>query len=116
MPAAEHTDESAWMTVALDYARRAFDAGEVPVGAIVVLDGDIIGAGHNTTEVDDDPSGHAEIKALRDAGTAFGDWRLEQSTLVVTLEPCTMCMGAISLARVQRVVFGATHPRRGAGG
>ncbi len=109
-------DEATWMAAALREAHRAEAEGEVPVGAVVVLDGRIIGAGHNTTEGNDDPSGHAEINALRAAGEAFGDWRLEQSILVVTLEPCTMCMGAIALARVQRVVYGATDPRLGACG
>jgi len=104
------------MAAALDQARRAQAAGEVPVGAVVVLAGKVIGSGHNTTEESDDPSAHAEINALRAAGAAFGDWRLEQSTLVVTLEPCAMCMGAIALARVERVVYGASDPRLGACG
>lgn len=104
------------MAAALEQAHRARDAGEVPVGAVVVLEGAIIGAGHNTTEEADDPAGHAEINALRAAGATFGDWRLETSTLVVTLEPCAMCMGAIALARVQRVIYGARDPRLGACG
>ena len=104
------------MDAALEQARRAADAGEVPVGAVVILDGEIIGAGHNTTEASDDPAGHAEINALRAAGRAFGDWRLEGSILVVTLEPCAMCMGAIALARVERLVYGAPDPRLGACG
>ena len=104
------------MAAALEQARCARDAGEVPVGAIVVLENEIIGEGHNTTENDDDPSAHAELRALRAAGGALGDWRLEGSTLVVTLEPCAMCMGAIALARVERVVYGATDPRLGACG
>ena len=110
------TNEASWMAVALQEAKIAGAAGEVPVGAVVVLDGKIIGVGHNTTEDSDDPSGHAEINALRAAGKAFGDWRLEQSTLVVTLEPCAMCMGAIALARVERVVYGASDARLGACG
>ena len=104
------------MALALEEARRAGDAGEVPVGAVVILEGQIIGAGRNSTEDADDPSGPAEINALRAAGEAFGDWRLEGSTLVVTLEPCAMCMGALALARVQRVIYGATDPRLGACG
>ncbi len=108
--------EASWMAVALQEAKIAGAAGEVPVGAVVVLDGKIVGSGHNTTEDSDDPSGHAEINALRAAGKAFGDWRLEQSTLVVTLEPCAMCMGAIALARVERVVYGASDGRLGACG
>ena len=110
------TNEGFWMAVALQEAEIAGGAGEVPVGAVVVLDGKIIGAGHNTTEDSDDPSGHAEINALRAAGKAFGDWRLEQSTLVVTLEPCAMCMGAVALARVEHVVYGASDARLGACG
>ncbi len=110
------TNEASWMAVALQEAEIAGGAGEVPVGAVVVLDGKIIGAGHNTTEDSDDPSAHAEINALRAAGKAFGDWRLERSTLVVTLEPCAMCMGAIALARVERVVYGASDVRLGACG
>ncbi len=110
------TNEASWMAVALQEADTAGAAGEVPVGAVVVLDGKIIGAGHNTTEASDDPSGHAEINALRAAGKAFGDWRLEQSTLVVTLEPCAMCMGAVALARVEHVVYGASDARLGACG
>lgn len=104
------------MEAALEEAHRARGIGEVPVGAVVVLDDVVIGAGHNTTERDDDPSAHAEVNALRAAGAGFGDWRLEASTLVVTLEPCAMCMGAIALARVRRVIFGATDPRLGACG
>ena len=104
------------MAVALQEAEIAGRAGEVPVGAVVVFDGRIVGVGHNTTEDSDDPSGHAEINALRAAGQALGDWRLEQSTLVVTLEPCAMCMGAIALARVERVIYGAADPRLGACG
>ncbi len=108
--------EATWMAAALEQARRARDAGEVPVGAVVVLEDEIIGDGHNTTENDDDPSAHAEVKALRAAGNALGDWRLEGSTLVVTLEPCAMCMGVIALARVERVVYGAKDARLGACG
>lgn len=104
------------MEAALEQAMHARDVGEVPVGAVLILDGSVIGAGHNTAERDDDPSAHAEVNALRAAGAHFGDWRLEQSTLVVTLEPCSMCMGAIALARVRRVIFGATDPRLGACG
>ncbi len=112
----DNSIEATWMAAALEQARRARDAGEVPVGAVVVLDDEIIGAGHNTTENDDDPSAHAEVKALRAAGSKFGDWRLEGSTLIVTLEPCAMCMGVIALARVERVVYGARDPRLGACG
>lgn len=110
------TDEDFWMAAALEEAEIAGAAGEVPVGAVVVLDGHIIGSGHNTTQASDNPSAHAEINALRVAGEAFGDWRLEGSTLVVTLEPCVMCMGAIAIARVERVIYGASDHRLGACG
>ena len=110
------TDEGFWMAAALEEAEIAGAAGEVPVGAVVVLNGNIIGSGHNTTGASDDPSAHAEINALKVAGKAFGDWRLEQSTLVVTLEPCVMCMGAIAIARVERVIYGASDHRLGACG
>ena len=109
-------DEATWMAAALREARLGQAEGEVPVGAVVVLDGRVIGAGHNTTEDRDDPSGHAEINALRAAGEAFGDWRLEKSTLVVTLEPCTMCTGAMVNARLGHLVYGATDPKAGASG
>ncbi|HEX9700917.1 MAG TPA: nucleoside deaminase [Acidobacteriota bacterium] len=115
-PSSDSSTESAWMALALEQARRAGAAGEVPVGAVVALDGAVIGVGHNTTEGSDDPSGHAEINALRAAGAALGDWRLEGSTLVVTLEPCAMCMGAAALARVERIVYGAVDLRLGACG
>ena len=98
-----NAEETSWMEVALDEARLARDSGEVPVGAVVVLDGKIIGAGHNTTENRDDPSGHAEINALRAAGTAFGDWRLEQSTLIVTLEQVEAVLDATRGRHVERV-------------
>jgi tRNA(adenine34) deaminase len=110
------TDAESWMDLAMEEARAAAAAGEVPVGAIVLRDGVVLGRGRNTTEDADDPSGHAEVNALRAAGTVDGDWRLEGTTLVVTLEPCTMCIGAIALARVERLVFGARDPRLGACG
>lgn len=110
------SDDATWMELALRQAREAAAAGEVPVGAVVVLEGEVIGRGHNTTEGDDDPSAHAEINALRRAGRQLGDWRLEETTLVVTLEPCAMCIGAIALARVARLVWGAPDPRLGACG
>ncbi len=105
-----------WMQLALDEARRSEQAGEVPVGAIVILDGEVIARAHNRTENDGDPSGHAEIVALRQAAKVVGDWRLDGTTLVATLEPCPMCAGAAILARVQRVVYGAPDPRYGACG
>ena len=104
------------MSLALEEARTAAADAEVPVGAVVVRNGEVLGRGHNTTEADDDPSGHAEINALRQAAITEGDWRLEGTTLFVTLEPCAMCMGAIALARVEKLVYGAPDPRLGACG
>lgn len=96
----------------------AADAGEdVPIGAVVLgPDGAVVGQGVNRREADADPTAHAEIVAMREAARAIGEWRLEGCTLVVTLEPCTMCAGAIVLARVARVVFGAWDPKAGAAG
>lgn len=105
------------MGLALDEARLALRTGDVPVGAVVVsVDGRIIGRGHNQREAQGDPTAHAEIVALRDAAGAGGSWRLDGATLIVTLEPCTMCAGASVLARVERVVFGAWDPKAGAVG
>ncbi len=106
----------ALMQAALAEASKAGDAGEVPVGAVVVLDDKIVGTGNNNTISNHDPSGHAEIVALRAAANAQGNHRLQGATLYVTLEPCAMCMGAISQARISRVVFGAYDPKFGAAG
>jgi tRNA(adenine34) deaminase len=96
------------MRLALAEAQAALAADDVPVGAVVLdATGTVIGTGHNTREADADPTGHAEVVALRAAATARGEWRLTGCTLVVTLEPCTMCAGALVLARVDRLVFGA---------
>jgi tRNA(adenine34) deaminase len=105
------------MGLALDLAARAAALGEIPVGA-VVLDaaGAVLGAGANERETTSDPTAHAEVVALRRAGAATGSWVLAGATLVVTLEPCTMCAGALVLARVARVVFGAWDPKAGAVG
>ncbi|WP_242908817.1 tRNA adenosine(34) deaminase TadA [Actinomadura terrae] len=105
------------MRRALDEARLAFDTGEIPVGA-VVLDaaGEIIGTGHNDRERTADPTGHAEIVAMRRAASALGTWRLSGCTLVVTLEPCTMCAGAAVQARLDRLVYGAVDLKAGAVG
>jgi tRNA(adenine34) deaminase len=106
-----------WMEDALAEARQAAADGDVPIGAVVVHDGQVIARGRNRREVDGDPTAHAEILALREAAAVFGDgWRLEGCMLVVTLEPCTMCAGAAVLARVSRVVFGAWQPKSGAAG
>lgn len=105
------------MGLALAEARLALATGDVPVGAVVVdAGGAVVGRGHNTREADGDPTAHAEIIALREAGTGRGSWRLDGCTLVVTLEPCTMCAGAAVLARVARVVLGAWDPKAGACG
>lgn len=105
------------MREALELARAAMVDGDVPVGALVLdADGQIIGRGRNTRERDGDPTGHAEVVALREAAAARGEWRLEGCTLVVTLEPCTMCAGAIVGSRIQRLVFGAFDDKAGAVG
>ncbi len=101
------------MDVALEEARAAALAGDVPVGAVVVLDGAVVGRGRNRRELDGDPTAHAEIVALREAARALGVWRVE-ATLYVTQEPCPMCAGAIVNARVRRLVFGCTNPKAGA--
>jgi len=106
-------EDAQWMTIALEEARAAAAAGDVPVGAIVVSDGHILGRGRNRRELDHDPTAHAEINALRDAAKALGMWRVE-ATLFVTQEPCPMCAGAIVNARVKRLVFGCTNPKAGA--
>ena len=105
-----------WMRAALDEAMRAAEEGEVPVGAVVVLDGRILGRGHNRTEATHDPTAHAEILAIGAASAALGNWRLAGADLYVTLEPCSMCAGAIVLARIPEVVFGAYDPKAGAAG
>ena len=102
------------MRLALDEARAAAAAGEVPVGAIVVRDGAVLGTGRNRMRTDNDPTAHAEMVALRAAAAALGDWRLDGCDLWVTLEPCAMCAGAIALARVSRLYFGAGDPKGGA--
>jgi len=106
-------DHDRWMAAALDEARRAASHGEVPVGAVVVHGGDIVGRGGNRTETLQDPTAHAEIFALREAAQRLGSWRLTGATLVVTLEPCAMCAGACVLGRIDRLVFGAADPKAG---
>ena len=103
-----------WMDHALQLAGRAAALDEVPVGAVVVLDGKVIGEGWNQPISGYDPTAHAEIMALRDAATRIGNYRLSGATLYVTIEPCTMCAGAIVHARIGRVVFGASEPKAGA--
>lgn len=101
------------MRLALEQAREAGELGEVPVGAVIVRDGAVVASGHNLTHTTDDPSGHAEIVAIRRAAGATGHWRLLDCTLYVTLEPCAMCAGAIVLARVPRLVYAAADPKAG---
>lgn len=105
------------MLLALTEARAALATDDVPVGAVVLgPDGSVLGRGRNDREATHDPTGHAEVVAMREAATALGSWRLDDCTLVVTLEPCTMCAGAIVLARVARLVFGAYDEKAGAVG
>ena len=115
-----HSDSSGpdehFMRTALDLARTAMEAGDVPVGAVVVRGGRIIGRGHNQRELLRDPTAHAETLALTAAAEFLKSWRVSESTLYVTLEPCVMCAGAIVLARINRLVFGAADPKAGACG
>ncbi|MCK5355080.1 MAG: tRNA adenosine(34) deaminase TadA [Methyloprofundus sp.] len=106
--------DEAWMRHAIRLAQRAEAQGEVPVGAVLVLNDKCIAEGWNTPITDNDPTAHAEIMALRQAGQVLENYRLIDSTLYVTLEPCVMCMGAIAHARVKRLVFGAIDEKRGA--
>ncbi|MEO1365558.1 MAG: tRNA adenosine(34) deaminase TadA [Acidobacteriota bacterium] len=110
---ADPTDDARWMSLALDEARKALRHGDVPVGAVVVKDGEIVGRGHNRREVDGDPLAHAEILALADASSRQQGWRLEGTTLYVTLEPCAMCAGALVNGRIKALVFGARDPKAG---
>jgi tRNA(adenine34) deaminase len=105
-----------FMRLALREAERALEHDDVPVGAVVVHDGEVAGIGHNERELRRDPTAHAEILAIREAARALESWRLLDSVLYVTLEPCAMCAGAIVLARVPRVVYGARDPKAGAAG
>ncbi len=105
-----------WMDAAIAEARDAAAHGDVPIGAVVVRDGAVVARAHNRREVDGDPTAHAEILVLRAAAREVGSWRLDGCTLYVTLEPCTMCAGALVLARVDRLVFAADDPKAGAVG
>ena len=109
-------EHEGWLRLALDEARSAADAGDVPVGAVIVHDGVVIGRGQNRVERLRDPTAHAEILAIREASAALGYERLAGAALYVTLEPCSMCAGAIVLARLDRLVFGASDPKTGACG
>ncbi|QXE90477.1 tRNA adenosine(34) deaminase TadA [Geomonas subterranea] len=109
-------DDHYWMGKAIEQARKAESVGEVPIGAVIVKDGAVIARGHNLRESKQDPSAHAEMIAIRKAAKKLASWRLTGATLYVTLEPCTMCMGAIILSRLDRVVFGSYDPKGGAAG
>jgi tRNA(adenine34) deaminase len=109
------TDEGA-MEAALEEARKAGESGEVPIGAVVVINDRLVAKAHNRRETDADPTAHAELLALRAAARAVGRWRLSDATVYVTLEPCPMCAGALVAARVRRLVFGAVDPKAGACG
>tara|TARA_R110002111_G_scaffold72690_1_gene116329 strand:- start:49 stop:522 length:474 start_codon:yes stop_codon:yes gene_type:complete len=109
-------EDEKWMKKALGKAQIAFERGEVPVGAVIVLENEIVGFGSNQVEESLDASAHAEMQAIRMASKRVGNWRLLGATLYTTIEPCTMCMGAIFLARVKRLVWGAPDLRHGAGG
>lgn len=109
-------DDNYWMGKAIDQAKVAQAKGEVPIGAVIVKDGAVIARGHNLRESMNDPAAHAEMIAIRKAAKKLSSWRLTGATLYVTLEPCTMCMGAVILSRLDRVVFGSYDPKGGAAG
>ena len=109
-------DDVTWMRAALEEARQAEAHGDVPIGAVAVRDGAIIARAHNRREIDGDPTAHAEVLTIRAVSKLIGHWRLEGVTLYCTLEPCSMCAGAMVLARLPRLVFGAYDPKAGAGG
>ena len=109
-------NDAAWMELALEQAALSAAAGEVPVGALVIKDGEVLGRGHNRNLLDDDPTAHAEIVALRQAAARLGNHRLTGCTIVATIEPCAMCAGALIHARIARLVYGASDPKAGAAG
>jgi tRNA(adenine34) deaminase len=109
----ERPEDQVWMMEALAEARRAAEIGEVPIGAVVVLGGEVLGRGHNRREIDGDPLAHAEILAIRQAAWRMEGWRLSGCTMYVTLEPCAMCAGALVNSRVERLVYGAPDPKAG---
>lgn len=109
----ERPEDEVWMREALAEAGRAAEIGEVPIGAVVVRDGQVIGRGYNRRETDGDPLAHAEILAIRDAAMRTAGWRLTGCTMYVTLEPCAMCAGALVNSRIERLVYGAPDPKAG---
>ncbi len=114
MDKAPGSDDIRFMELALDEARRAAAKDEVPIGAVLVRGGEVVARGHNLRESNQDPTAHAELLVIREAAATLGSWRLTDTTLYVTLEPCAMCAGAIVLARIPRLVFGALDPKAGA--
>jgi tRNA(adenine34) deaminase len=116
MPTGFFARDEFFMRLAMREAERALEHDDVPVGAVIVSAGEVIGAGHNERELRQDPTAHAELLALREAARRLGSWRILESVLYVTLEPCAMCAGAIVLGRVTRVVYGAPDPKAGAAG
>ncbi|MDE2853118.1 MAG: tRNA adenosine(34) deaminase TadA [Chloroflexota bacterium] len=114
MPISE--EDRKWMRLALREAERALRSNDVPIGALAVRQGKIIGRGRNRREADKDPTAHAEMIAIREAAAALGRWRLDEVTLYCTLEPCAMCAGAMVLARLPRLVYAARDPKAGAAG
>jgi len=109
-------DDAGWMRLALDEATKALEHADVPIGAVAVLNGQVIGRGHNRREIDHDPTAHAEMLAIREAAQFLDCWRLDEVTLYCTLEPCAMCAGAMVLARLPRLVYGTHDPKAGASG
>jgi tRNA(adenine34) deaminase len=109
-------EDAYWMELALELARAAAAAGEVPVGAVIVKEGVVVGRGHNRNLTDNDPTGHAELVALRDAAARLGNHRLVGCTMFATIEPCAMCAGAMLHSRLARLVYGASDPKAGAAG
>ena len=103
-----------WMSIAIELAKQAGESGEVPVGAVLILDDKMIGKGRNQSIELNDPSAHAEIQALREGGSKIGNYRLKGSKIYVTIEPCTMCIGALVHARIEKLIFGAREPKSGA--
>ncbi|NLS45143.1 MAG: tRNA adenosine(34) deaminase TadA [Firmicutes bacterium] len=116
MPYEQHINDETFMHRALLEAKKSYLKGEVPVGAVITLDGHVIARAHNCIEELQDPTAHAEILAIREASAKLRSWRLVGTTLYVTLEPCSMCAGALVLARITRLVYGAPDPKSGAAG
>jgi tRNA(adenine34) deaminase len=116
MPEDQRAEDLTFMRMALEEAAKAPALGEVPIAALIVREGQVLAQTHNYRESWQDPTAHAEVIAIRAAATALGTWRLTDTTIYVTLEPCAMCLGAVILARVPRVVFGAKDPKAGACG